>query len=255
MLSHGETWITSSEASEILGLDSTAARVALARLTRRRLLFSPTRGGYVAIPPEFRTWGVVPATHFVDQMMSHLGHAYYLGLLSAAEVHGAAHQRPQVSQIVTDARLRRRCFGRVCLEFVTDRHVAERPIVTRNTPTGTMRVSTPEVTVLDLVTHPRHSGGLSNIATIAGELIQDGALDPSRLTEAVLSYPLAVVQRSGWLLDEAARQGELASLDLAELERIVSRAAIARLAPGRPASGDVDRRWRLDVNSPVKSDL
>ena len=42
------------------------------------------------IPPEFRSWGAVPATHFIDPMMRFLGHDYYVGYLSAAEAHGAA---------------------------------------------------------------------------------------------------------------------------------------------------------------------
>src|SRR5665811_2574872 len=63
--------------------------------------------------PEFRSWGAVPAAHFVDPMMRHLGHDYYVCLLSAAEIHGFSHQRPQVFQVMTPARLRARTFGRV----------------------------------------------------------------------------------------------------------------------------------------------
>ena len=64
------------------------------------------------IPAEYRSWRAVPASHFIDPMMRHLDHGYYVGYLSAAEVHGAAHQRPQVFQVITDARLNDRTFDR-----------------------------------------------------------------------------------------------------------------------------------------------
>ena len=44
--------------------------------------------------PEFRSWGVVPASHFIGALMKHLGHDYYVGYLSATEVLGSAHQAP-----------------------------------------------------------------------------------------------------------------------------------------------------------------
>ena len=47
-----------------------------------------------------------------------LGHAYYVGFLSAAEVHDAGHQRPQTFQVATSERLSTRTFGRVRVEFV-----------------------------------------------------------------------------------------------------------------------------------------
>ncbi|MHB1615419.1 MAG: type IV toxin-antitoxin system AbiEi family antitoxin [Actinomycetes bacterium] len=101
----------------------------------------------------------MPASHFIDPFMRYLGHPYYVGLLSAAEIHGAAHQRPQVFQVITPARLRDRTFGRVRIEFISAVQASARPTATVNTPTGTMRVATPEVTLLDLVAAPQRGGG------------------------------------------------------------------------------------------------
>ena len=125
-------------------------------------------------------------------VIRHLGHPYYVCRLSAAEVHGYAHQRPQVFQVMTTARLRDRAFGRVRIEFSTSRHTAERPAVEVNTPTGSMRVSTRETTVLDLVARPDESGALSNVATIIGEMLDDGVLDIDRL----VTVPRAIRLRS-----------------------------------------------------------
>ncbi|MGH9190440.1 MAG: type IV toxin-antitoxin system AbiEi family antitoxin domain-containing protein [Acidimicrobiales bacterium] len=227
----------------------------LARWRQKGFLFSPTRGVYVPIPPEYRSWGAVPASHFIDPLMRHLGHDYYVALLSAAEAHGFAHQRPQVFQVMTPARLRDRSFGRVRVSFVTSVAVASRPTVERNTPTGTMRVSTPEVTALDLVSLPRRSGGMSNVATVFGEMIQDHALDPGRLAEVAAGYPTAVAQRTGWLLDLMAKEIQT-SLELEALHEVASsRATPAMLDTYGPCSGPFDERWNLTVNGSIEPDL
>jgi hypothetical protein len=52
----------------------------------------------VIVPPEYRRIECLAADHFVPQLMEHLGEWYYVALLSAAELHGAAHQRPKASR-------------------------------------------------------------------------------------------------------------------------------------------------------------
>jgi len=73
-----------------------------ARVRAAGHFFVPAPGLYIPIPSEYSTWGVVPALDFIDQLMKHLGRSYCVGLLSAAEIHGAAHQRPQVFQVFAD---------------------------------------------------------------------------------------------------------------------------------------------------------
>lgn len=255
MLAHGRHWVSTEEISGLLGIPQPHVSPTLARWRQKGLLFSPTKGVYVPIPPEYRSWRAVPASHFVDPLMRHLGHDYYVGLLSAAEAHGFAHQRPQVFQVMTPARLRDRAFGRVRLSFVTSADVASRPAVVKNTPTGTMRVSSPEVTALDLVALPRRSGGLSNVATILGEMVQDGALDAEKLAALASRYPVAVAQRTGWLLEFVAREvGE--DVDVEPLRHVAaSRSTPAPLASHGPRSGPIDERWNVIVNSPVEPDL
>jgi hypothetical protein len=49
-------------------------------------------------PLEYREAGGPPASWFIDDLMRFLGQPYYVGLLSAAAIHGAAHQQPMVFQ-------------------------------------------------------------------------------------------------------------------------------------------------------------
>lgn len=247
LLARGRHWVTTADAAELLGIPERHVAPSLARSRRRGYLFSPTTGLYVAIPPEFRSWGAVPAAHFVDPMMRHLGHDYYVCLLSAAEIHGFAHQRPQVFQVMTPARLRARAFGRVRIEFVTSVHTSDRPTDVINTPTGIMRVSTPEATVLDLVSFPNASGALFNVATIIGDMLIEDALDVIRLAEVAAAYPASIVQRTGWMLDYMAGRVDV-EVDTEPLIRLASlRATPTPLDPGYGRSGDLDRRWNVIV--------
>jgi predicted transcriptional regulator of viral defense system len=255
LLARGRHWVTTPEVSALLEIPEAHVSPSLARWRAKGQLFSPTKGAYVPIPPEFRSWRAVPAAHFVDPLMRHLGHDYYVALLSAAELHGFAHQRPQVFQVMTPARLRDRAFGRVRLEFVTSAEVPDRPVEVVNTPTGTMRVSTRETTALDLVSLPLQSGGLSNVATILGEMVAEDALDLDRLADLAGRYPAAVALRTGWLLDLVAGtvQREV------DLDRLLAaagnRATPAPLLAHRPRRGRVDDRWHVMVNGPVEPDL
>lgn len=239
----------------LLGIPKRHVSPTLTRSRGKGLLFSPTKGVYVPIPPEYRSWRAVPAAHIVDPLMRHLGHAYYVALLSAAEVHGFAHQRPQVFQVMTPARLRDRTFGRVRMSFITSARVPERPVVMRNTPTGTMCVSTPEVTALDLVEMPRRSGGLHNVATILGEMLGDQVLDGEQLAAVAPTYPGAVVQRTGWLLEFVAEQLG-ADIQLDALHRAAARRATpTALASHGARKGPVDEGWNVIVNTSVEPDL
>lgn len=247
LLARGRHWVTTAEAAELLGIPEVHVSPTLARWQRQGSLFSPTKGLYVAIPPEFRLWGAVPASHFIDAMMAHLDHPYYVGRLSAAEVHGYAHQRPQVFQVITTAQLRDRSFGRVRVAFSTSRRAAERPVVEVNTPTGTMRVSTRETTVLDLVARPDESGSLDNVATIIGEMLDDASLDIQALAAVADGYPTSVGQRVGWLLDFMAdHMGVQAATE--PLHRGLSRSAAVWLDPSGPREGQVDERWNVIAN-------
>ncbi len=252
LISHGRHWVTTGELETILDLDRQSTWNAVSDLKRRGLLFSPVRGAYVPIPSEYRSWGTVPAAHYVDQMMDFLRRPYYVGLLSAAEIHGSAHQRPQVFQVVCDRQLAPKDFGRVRIQFLTTRLVVDRPTITVNTPTGTMRVATTEVVLLDLVMWPRKSGGVSNVATVVRDLIDEAMIDPERLASAARSYPASAAARVGWMIEHVAPSE---APDLASLRRVAGhRKEVVPLVPGRASGGHIDHRWNVLVNAHVEAD-
>ena len=138
--------------------------------------------------------------------------------------------------------------------FVTVADLGSRPTTTRNAPTGTVRVSTPEVTLLDLVSMPERGGGLSNVATIAGEMLEEDALDAGALAGVAEAYPAAVAQRTGWLLEHVGDAvGAVPALD--KLQAVARRRATPSLLLARGPRGIADDRWNVIVNTEIEPDL
>ncbi|MBI3458622.1 MAG: type IV toxin-antitoxin system AbiEi family antitoxin [Candidatus Rokubacteria bacterium] len=238
-----------AEAAKALRISDIALKHALWRLSKTGRVVSPRRGFYVIVPPEYRAAGSVPPSWFIRDLMAYLDRPYYVGLLSAAALHGAGHQSPQEFQVITDRPLRSVRVGRARIRFVKKAHLAHTPTVDIKTPTGTIRVATPEATALDLVRYPEHAGFLGNVATVLTELAE--RLDPQALVRAAQAdEELAHAQRLGYLLDRIGR-GELAG-PLAEW--IASKAPrVAPLRRDRPmVRAPRDPRWRVAVNEEIE---
>jgi predicted transcriptional regulator of viral defense system len=253
-MGRGRHYIQTGEVAELLAIDADVVSDSLQRAREAGKLVSVTKGGWVPVPPEYRAAGAPPPVHFIDQMMHHLGHAYYVGFLSAATMHGASHQAAMVLQIVTPARLRDRQIGAGRIQFIQRSNAGQQLCELKNVPTGRVRVSTPAATVFDLVGFPRAGGGLSNIATVIGDLLVEGQLIPEALIDAARLHPVAVVQRAGYLIEFMANEIGFA-IDLDGLAALVASADVSPLAPGRPASTDRDDRWRVQLNTQVEHDL
>lgn len=87
----------------------------------------------------------MPPEYFINELMGYLSQPYYVGLLSAAQFHGAAHQQPQQFQVVINKpRLPLHC-GQARVIFVTKKDTSQVPVENFNTPYGIVQVSTPLV--------------------------------------------------------------------------------------------------------------
>jgi len=253
LLAHGRPVVTLAEAAELMGLSHKGAADAIVRLRRSAQLFSPTPGLYIAIPPEYRLWGAVPALDFIDPMMASLGRSYYVALLSAAEQLGAAHQRPQVLQVMVDVPLEDRDFGRVKVRFSSSQRAAAVPTERRNSHTGSFVMSSPEATMLDLSTRPHEAGGLSNVATVLHELVEAHRIEIDGLIAAAAAYPASTLRRLGWLLELLGADIDTEALVGTLGDPVVRPTTL--LDPGGPRRGHGDRRWGIVENVLVEPDL
>lgn len=248
--SEGRYTFTRSEAELRTGRSFVAVQSALRRLKQQGRIACPRRGFYVIVPPEYRAVGSPPASWFIDQLMGHLGQPYYVGLLTAAAFHGAAHQQPMVFQVVTSRPTRAMHAGRVGIELFMSGKVEQMPVIETQTETGTMRVATAEVTAFDLVRYPAGGGHLSNVATVLSELAE--RVDFGALVALAPLMRLPDVQRLGFLLESVGESGRAESL-AAWLRGRSPRTVLLR--PGGPPTGNRDPRWCVTVNEDLEPDL
>ena len=201
LLSAGRVAFTADEAERTLGIGHGAFLDAAERLQRRKALVRPRQGFYVVVPPQHASWGAPPPAWYINALMRREGQAYYVGLLKAAELHGATHQAVMEFQVVAAKRLPRIRAGRsmIAFYFRRDLRAVAAGMEDRKTDTGTMKISSAALTTLDLLRYPQASGGMDSIATVVSELGRK--IDPEQLAalSAVVGRP--VVQRLGYLLD------------------------------------------------------
>ena len=247
----GRYHFTTGEAVEALGTSVVATRAALRRLKKKGLVADPYRGFHVIVPPEYRGLACLPADEFIPELMRHLREPYYVALLSAAAYHGAAHQRPQVFQVMVPRPRRALGCGTVAVGFVARRDMEGTPVVHRNTPRGILRIASPEATALELVGYSDHGGGLSNVATVLGELTE--SMDARALEAEARRVPMAWVQRLGYLLSLVDAERHAGAL-----EPVLGDGSpfFVALAPQVSMAGAVrDPRWKVAVNVEVDPDL
>ena len=250
LAARGRHHFSSSEFRSALGVSEAAARQALSRLAAKGEIASPARGFYVIVPPEYRRLGCLPADQFIPALMEHRAAPYYVGLLSAAQYHGAAHHRPQEFQVVVESNRPAIVRGAVRVAFVARRNLAAVPVESFNNPRGTVMVSTVEATAVDLVGYMHRAGGVDRVAGVLSEL--GGDMDPERLVEASKSASVLWAQRLGYLLERVGA-GDRAML---LKEHVRQRARnYTKLLPGADAAGARrSKDWRLLANACFETD-
>lgn len=210
----------------------------------------PPRGDYILIvPPEFRTTGAPPVSWWIDDWMRHCADPYYIGLLSAAEFHGSAHFAVMETQVVTLKQRRPFSIGRARLRFFAKTRTAGTPARAETVDRGSMRVSTPEATLLDLSRHINAIGGASRLALIAGDLAR---LSSRGGMKAALKAndEIAPAQRLGYVLDNIGAASLAGAVDVWLRGRRVQPIA---LEPGAGPARHVSRRWLVRFNASLET--
>ena len=176
---YGKRAFTIDEIVEEFKVSRNYARVALYRLVQSGDVVSPARGFYVIVPPEYQAYGCIPAEQLIPLLIKHLNVDYYVALLSAGLFYGATHQKPARFQVMLNKKMKNNLmFSNVEVEFVYKKSISELPTKDFVVDTGYLKVASPELTAIDLLNYPIHSGGLNHIATVFSELAE--AIDPNK---------------------------------------------------------------------------
>lgn len=259
LLAIGRGVFSADEAQQEIGISRGAFLDAAERLQRRGHLIRPRRGFYVVVPPQHAVMGAPPPEWYIDALMRHEKRPYYVGLLTAAAAHGASHQATMEFQVVTNKLLPDIEAGRtrIVFSYRKDMGAVSAGIEDRKTPSGYMKLSSPELTALDLVRYPHSGAGLDNIATVLSELAE--RLQPQKLASSSRAFEKAVAQRLGHLL------GRLGHSQTAEamFEALSPRGQLPWIELDRKQAGDPDlspppserdEHWRVIVRRPPEID-
>lgn len=252
LTARGEISFTTQKMHDGMGVTIKAVERAIYRLRKKGEIANVAKGYYLILTPEFRKLGCLPPDYFIDDLMRHWQQNYYVGLLSAALYFGAAHQQPQVFQVVTDQYRRAIRCGHVKIEFFTKKNISDTPTRQLKTHTGMMSVSTPEVTMMDLCVFLRRSGGLSHVATVLDELAESA--NPKDLKQLLeKNNELTWIQRLGYLLEQLGRN-ELAEIIYQYIKD--QETNIVPLVPYYSMRGaERNTKWRIAINAVMESDV
>lgn len=207
---------------------------------------------YTIVPLEYRASGSLPASWFIDSFMKQIGLPYYVGLLTAASLLGAAHQQPMVFQVVATKQIRPIQVRRLQIEFLYKKTINPYFYQPMKTATGYMNVATPEMTAFDLVRYMKTAGHINHVATVLCELAPN--LQSEKLVQLVEQNDVEITsaQRLGYLLDILKLP-----INLEPLEKLLkTKKPLPRLLVTGVEQSIVEhnQRWHILVNESVEPD-
>jgi len=267
MIATGELTATPERVGELLGVPTSRVSAALAVARDDDSIVSVTRGLYGAVKKHWRRMRTQPPADYLDALMEHLGHRYYLAYRSAALAYGVGHRPPQCVQVAVDSYCRDRWIGDVWVCFYRNQRVGKVPTARRGFLNYEATVSIPEVTVFDLVDRlVEAGGGFAEVGNNFGDFqASTQQLDAGVLLEVSELFPCAVVQRTGHILESVCRDlGPWVTepLDLDPMAESVHRRGARLLDLATPRSFidwtgpdvAVDDRWKVRVNRDIDHD-
>lgn len=228
----------------------------LYRLANQKIIVSPYKRFYVIIPPHYAAKGVVPPFYYIDHLMRYLNKPYYVSLLSAAELLGAAHQRPQRFYVTTEfPSFQSSKKKNSLLAWQFRNKIPNLFLQTKNTETGRVSFSSPELTAIDLVQYARSIGGLSRAATVIMELVE--VMDVSKITKEILGYTtVSTLQRFGFVLEHVVESQDQADGLYDMLVHFGKRFGYVPLSHYAKCGIDAerDKRWKILINTQIEID-
>ena len=246
----GRYFFTIEELKNKCNVSYPAIRQNLFRLKKKKEIALIRQGFYVIVPPEYSKQMILPPYLFIDDLMKSLDKPYYVGLLSAAALHGAAHQQPTAYTVITQSPAPR-SVEKLKILFFSKQEFLQDGIIRKKTPVGYINVSSPELTALDFFDYI-HKFGINRITTVLQELSEE--MKPSLLLKIAKKYPnTAAIQRFGYILEKVVSKEKLSDV----LRKALNERTCfpVPLSPQKEKKGETDTRWKVIKNMEIESDL
>lgn len=234
----------------------TSMRRELSRLVANKLIITVYRGFYIIVPPHYAVDLKIPAYFYIDQLMSYIGKPYYLSLLTAGVLWGAAHQRPQRTSVMTiPPRARTSMARNDDLLWTYRSNIPEQFLKKKNSETGTILYSNAELTAIDLVQFEQLIGGLSRAATVLSELAENTNFSKAATSGLFSLTTVPTIQRLGFLFDEILFETDQANVIHNQLIQYAPHYTYQFLSRRSPRiKENCNKRWKIYVNTYIQPD-
>jgi predicted transcriptional regulator of viral defense system len=240
---------TLSELKEQFHLSDKSLLQGLYRYKKNKKIVQIRKEFYGILTPRVATNGQFSYFEFLDDLMKSLNKNYYIALLNAAALYGAAHQQPQVAYVFTTPPTPRNIKSSN-LFFLSKSSWNQECITRKKTQTGFVNVSSPELTALDLCTYI-WKFGVNRVATILIELHEE--MKSSLLKKAAKEYStVSSLQRLGYILENFTENEKLTAAIYAVLQE--KKTYYIPLSPKKEKRGEYNHKWKIIVNMQIEPD-
>lgn len=254
LLSFEEYSFSLEEVTANSSKDATALRSELNRLIQKKEIVNLRKGFYLIIPPRYSNSQKLPLQLYSEKLFNYLNRNYYIGLYSAAKIHGASHQQPQRDYLIIETPklidIKKKNFD---IQFHTTGNWPKNNIERKQSDAGNYKVASPALTFIDLIHHHTKLGGLNRMLASLEELTEE-------LTEHDVQILLewynnkSSLQRAGFLLEELLGSNSFSDMIFQKLQQNPFYPVL--LSPKKNEKpGSVDNCWKIDVNLILESDL
>jgi predicted transcriptional regulator of viral defense system len=223
------------------------------RLTLSKRIQNVYKGFYVIIPTQYQLKGVVPPIYYINELMEYLGKPYYVGLLSAAAIYGASHQRAMITQIVTIGPRPRTSNKNKLLDWNYRQHIPIELIESRNAEMGRINYSSAELTAVDIIQFASNIGGYQRATTVLAELVD--VIDMSKIGSVLPYTTTTAMQRLGYLLEFILFEQDKSDILYNILKKRNRYFNAVLMSSEHPALDDAEsNRWRVNMNIDIEVD-
>lgn len=229
-------------------------RTELHRLIKKNQIQNLRKGFYVIIPAKYQNFSKIPVQLYIETLFSFIQKKYYLGLYSAAAFHGASHQQIQQEYIICNPpALRDINKGNFELNFFVTSHWPQKNIIQKKSDAGLFNISSPALTLADLLYHQNKLGGINRMLAIIEELAE--IIQEEDIQELITWYPhVNTFQRMGYLLEQFEVDEKILEAIQMHLEN--QKYYPMLLSPSKNQKpGSTNNRWKIDVNITLENDL
>ncbi len=254
LLSYEEYSFSLNELFENLKKNETSIKSELSRLIAKKEIVNLRKGFYLIITPRYSSVQKLPIQLYCEKLFKYLDRNYYVALFSAAKFHGASHQQVQRDYIITEKpKLNDISKNTIDIRFFTTSNWISKNIQIKKSDAGIFKVSSPALTIVDLIHHQTKLGGINRMLAVIEELSEE--LKEPDLVELLNWYPnKSTLQRFCFLLEELGINEDFQELIFMKLK--TTNFFPVLLSPkSNEKPGAVNNRWKVAVNVKLESDL